>query len=62
MRITRDHVIIHTGQVNSLRRFKEDVREVKDQFECGMTIEGFQDIKVGDVMEFFVKEKRQRSI
>jgi len=62
MRITRDHAILHTGKVGSLRRFKEDVREVKDGYECGLTIEGFQDIKVGDVMEFFTKEKRSRSL
>jgi translation initiation factor IF-2 len=62
MRITRDSVIIHTGKVNSLRRFKEDVKEVKEGYECGMTIEGFQDIKVGDVMEFFTKEKVKRSL
>jgi translation initiation factor IF-2 len=62
MRITRDHVIIHTGTVGSLRRFKEDVREVKEGFECGLTIEGFQDIKTGDVMEFFVSEKKARTL
>ncbi|MBA3684377.1 MAG: translation initiation factor IF-2, partial [Planctomycetes bacterium] len=62
MRITRDHVIIHTGKVNSLRRFKEDVREVKEAYECGMTIEGFQDIKVGDVLELFVSEKKARTL
>ena len=57
MRITRDHVIVHAGKVGSLRRFKEDVREVKESFECGLTIEGFQ-----DVMEFFVSEKKARSL
>jgi len=62
MRITRDHVIIHTGKVGSLRRFKEDVREVKESFECGLTIEGFQDIKVGDVMEFYISEKKARTL
>ena len=62
MRITRDHVIVHAGKVGSLRRFKEDVREVKESFECGLTIEGFQDVKVGDVMEFFVSEKKARSL
>jgi translation initiation factor IF-2 len=62
MRITRDHVIIHTGKVNSLRRFKEDVREVKEAYECGMTIENFQDIKVGDVLELFVSEKKARTL
>jgi translation initiation factor IF-2 len=62
MRITRDSTILHTGKVNSLRRFKEDVKEVKQQFECGMTIENFQDIKVSDIMEFFIKEKFARTL
>jgi translation initiation factor IF-2 len=62
MRITRDHKILHTGKVGSLRRFKEDVKEVKQDFECGLTIENFQDVKVGDVMEFFSREKVARTI
>jgi translation initiation factor IF-2 len=62
MRITRDNKILHTGKVGSLRRFKEDVREVKADFECGLTVEGFQDVKVGDVMEFYAKETVQRTL
>jgi translation initiation factor IF-2 len=62
MRLTRDHVIIHTGVVNTLRRFKEDVKEVRDNFECGLTITNHSDVKVGDVMEFFTKEKRARTL
>jgi translation initiation factor IF-2 len=50
------------SNVNTLRRFKEDVKEVKEGYECGMTIENFQDIKVGDSMEFFVKEKVKRTL
>jgi translation initiation factor IF-2 len=57
MRITREQNIVHTGKVNTLRRFKEDVKEVREGFECGLTIENFQDVRVGDIMEFFVKEK-----
>ncbi|MBA3846935.1 MAG: translation initiation factor IF-2, partial [Planctomycetes bacterium] len=62
MRITREQVIHHTGKVGSLRRFKDDVREVKEGYECGLTIENYQDIKAGDVMEFFLKEKKARSL
>jgi len=62
MRLTRDHVIIHTGVVKTLRRFKEDVKEVRDSFECGLTITNHQDVQVGDVMEFFTKEKRARTL
>jgi translation initiation factor IF-2 len=62
MRITRDGTINHVGKVGSLRRFKEDVKEVKNGFECGLTVEGFQDIKVGDIMEFYLKERVSRSL
>ena len=62
MRITRDGTINHVGKVGSLRRFKEDVKEVKADYECGLTVEGFQDIKVGDVMEFYLKERVTRSL
>ncbi|MCS6969461.1 MAG: translation initiation factor IF-2, partial [Planctomycetes bacterium] len=60
MRITRDGKILHVGRVGSLRRFKEDVKEVREGFECGLTVENFQDIQVGDLMEFYLKEKVAR--
>ena len=62
MRITRDHRILHTGRVDTLRRFKEDVKEVARDFECGLTVEDFQDIKTGDVFEFFTKELIPRKL
>jgi translation initiation factor IF-2 len=62
MRITRDNTILHTGKVGSLRRFKEDIKEVREKFECGLTVEKFEDIKVGDIMEFYSKEKIARSL
>ncbi len=62
MRITRESRILHTGRVGSLRRFKEDVKEVKVDFECGLTVEGFQDIQVKDVMEFYTKESIKRTL
>ena len=62
MRITRDHRILHTGKVDTLRRFKEDVKEVARDFECGLTVEDFQDIKTGDVFEFFTKELIPRKL
>ena len=51
-RLSRDGVVLWSGKVGSLRRIEEDVREVKAGFECGMTLDGFQDIKVGDQLEF----------
>ncbi len=57
IRIIRDGVVIHTGKIASLKRFKEDVKEVAAGYECGIRIENFQDIKVGDLIEVFeIKE------
>jgi translation initiation factor IF-2 len=53
VRLIRDHVVMYAGRVASLRRFKEDVREVAAGYECGLGLEGFQDIKVGDMVEAF---------
>jgi len=53
VRVLRDNVVIHTGEIDSLKRFKDDVREVKSGFECGMSLKNFQDLKVGDQFEAF---------
>ena len=57
MRVLRDNIVIHEGELASLRRFKDDVREVAQGYECGMQIEKFNDVKVGDVIECFVMEQ-----
>jgi len=57
VRLLRDNVVIYTGNVGSLRRFKEDIGEVKQGFECGIGIANYNDLKEGDVIEFFVTEK-----
>ena len=62
MRITRDGVIVHEGKVNTLRRFKDDVKEVKTDYECGLTVEKFNDIKNDDIFEFYIREKKARTI
>jgi len=51
VRVIRDGVVVHTGNISSLKRFKDDVKEVAAGFECGLTIENFNDIKVGDIIE-----------
>ena len=56
VRLLRDSVVIHTGKVGSLRRFKDDVAEVKNGYECGIGIAGYNDLKEGDVIEFFEME------
>jgi translation initiation factor IF-2 len=53
VRVIRQAVVIHTGEMDSLRRFKDDAREVREGFECGIGVRNFNDIKVGDVIEAF---------
>ena len=53
IRLLRDNVVIHTGTINSLKRFKEEVKEVKNGYECGVMIENYSDIKINDIIETF---------
>ncbi len=57
VRVLRDNIVIHEGELASLRRFKDDVKEVASGYECGMQVEKFNDIKVGDVIECFVMQQ-----
>ena len=57
VRVVRDGILIHEGELASLRRFKDDVKEVMTGYECGMSVEKFNDIKEGDVIEAFVMEQ-----
>ena len=57
VRVLRDNVLIYEGKLHSLKRFKDDVREVQAGYECGLGVENFNDIKVGDVIEAYVIEK-----
>jgi translation initiation factor IF-2 len=61
-RLLRDNVVVYDGQLGSLKRFKDDVREVRDGFECGMSIEGYNDIRVGDVIEAYEVEEVARTL
>jgi translation initiation factor IF-2 len=56
-RVLRDNVVIYEGRIENLRRFKEDVGEVRQGFECGISLERFQDVKVGDVIEAYTTEE-----
>jgi translation initiation factor IF-2 len=53
VRVLRDNIVVHTGELDSLKRFKDDVREVKAGFECGLSVKGFNDIKEGDQLEVY---------
>lgn len=57
IRLIRDGIVVHEGHVDSLRRFKDEVKEVKSGFECGISIERYRDIKEGDVIEAFTMEE-----
>ncbi len=56
-RLLRDNVVVHEGKIASLRRFKDDVSEVKSGFECGIGLEKYNDIKVGDLIEVVINER-----
>jgi len=57
VRLLRDNVVVHTGKIASLRRFKDDVSDVKSGMECGITLENFGDVKQGDIIEAFKTER-----
>jgi translation initiation factor IF-2 len=62
VRLLRDDVVIHEGSLGTLKRFKDEVREVRDGMECGMAFENYQDIKAGDIIECFDVEVVARSL
>src|SRR6185369_6081023 len=53
LRLVRDSVVLYTGKVGSMRRFKDDVSEVSQGYECGLSIEGYSDLRQGDIIEAF---------
>src|SRR5216117_2435321 len=61
-RLLRDHVVVHDGRIASLKRSKEDAREVAGGYECGMSLEGYQDVKAGDVIEAYEVEQVARRL
>ncbi|MEA2155376.1 MAG: translation initiation factor, partial [Solirubrobacteraceae bacterium] len=61
-RLVRDGTIVYDGQVDSLRRFNEDVREVAAGFECGIVLRNFQDVKEGDILEVYETRKVDRAL
>jgi translation initiation factor IF-2 len=60
-RLLRDNVVIYKGKISTLRRFKDDVKEVQTGFECGISLENYQDVKQGDIIEpFYIEEIAQK--
>ncbi len=62
IRVLREHIVIYEGKLASLKRFKDDVKEVKAGYECGMSVENFNDVKVGDILEAFRVEQIARTL
>ena len=62
IRLIRDGIVSYEGEIGQLKRFKDDVQEVKSGYECGISIKGFNDIKVGDVIEGYEQREIKRSL
>jgi translation initiation factor IF-2 len=62
VRLVRDNVVVYEGKISSLRRFKEDASEVREGFECGVGLENYNDIKIGDYIEAYAVEKIARQL
>ena len=62
VRLLRDDVVIHEGKLSTLKRFKDEVREVKEGYECGMAFENYNDINEGDIIECYEVEEIERKL
>ena len=62
VRLLRDSVVVFTGKISSLRRFKDDVSEVRVGMECGITIDNYNDVRAGDIIECFRVESITRTL
>jgi translation initiation factor IF-2 len=62
VRLVREGTIVWTGRIGSLRRFKDNVQEVEEGLECGVVLEGYQDVKVGDVLELFETKQVEQTL
>jgi translation initiation factor IF-2 len=62
IRLLRDNIIIHEGELASLKRFKDDVKEVQAGYECGIGINNFNDLKVNDIIEAYSLDQKERTL
>jgi len=62
VRVIRDGIVIYTGKLGSLKRFKDDVKEVASGFDCGLNIDGFNDVKIGDIIEAYTIVEIKRKL
>jgi translation initiation factor IF-2 len=61
-KVLRKGAIIFTGKISSLKRFKDDAKEVQSGYECGIALDGFSDIAEGDIVEFFIEEEQKQTL
>jgi translation initiation factor IF-2 len=61
-RVVRDGIVVHTAEIGALKRFKDDVKEVGNNFECGISLVNFNDIQVGDIIETFTEIEVQQKL
>ena len=62
IRLIRDGIVVYTGELSTLKRFKDDVKEVSSGYECGLSIKNFNDIKIGDIIEGFEEVEVKRTL
>jgi translation initiation factor IF-2 len=62
VRVMRNGSNVFTGKISSLKRFKDDAKEVQSGYECGISLEGYNDLKEGDILELFVQEKERQTL
>ena len=62
IRIIRDGIVVYTGELDSLKRFKDDVKEVGTNYECGLNIKNYQDIRVGDMVESYEETEVRKTL
>jgi len=62
IRIIRDGIVVYTGELDSLKRFKDDVKEVGTNYECGLNIKNYQDIRVGDMVESYEETEIRKTL
>lgn len=62
IRVIRDFIVVHTGDIDALKRYKDDVSEVRQGYECGLSIKNFNDMQMGDVIEGFETKEVKRTL
>jgi translation initiation factor IF-2 len=62
IRLVRDGIVVHTGKISALKRYKDDVSEVRQGYECGISIDGYNDIREGDNIESFEQKEKKRTL